>query len=283
MKTVKEISSLTGISPRTLHYYDEIGLLRPTAKTEAGYRLYDDTALEALQQILFFREFDIPLRQIKALMESPTLDKNQILSMQRKMLCAKRERLTSLIASIDKILEGENPMDFTIFNRAELEALCQTTLDHLPDNMRQQLILEFGSLDNWKQHYLERTSQPDYQKGCQKLVDWYSSKERALEFLENPPSQETAGAAAQQAAAIEGQLWQLRDMPLQSPEIRQLVKEYGQIIGRLYQISDETGLMRQVISSFRHPLVKAQTDKKYGEGASTFFADAMESVYGSGE
>lgn len=281
MKTVKEISSLTGISPRTLHYYDEIGLLRPTAKTEAGYRLYDDTALEALQQILFFREFDIPLRQIKALMESPTLDKNQILSMQRKMLLAKRERLDSLIASIDKILEGENPMDFTIFNRAELEALCQTTLDHLPDNMRQQLIQEFGSLENWKQHYLERTSQPDYQKECQKLVDWYGSKEQALEFLKNPPSQETAAAFAQQAAAIEGQLWELRDMPTQSPEIRKLVKEYGQMIRQLYQISDETGLMRQVISSFRHPLVIAQTDKKYGDGASGFFADAMETVYRS--
>lgn len=61
MRTVKEIAELTGISARTLHYYDEIGLLRPTSKSEAGYRLYDDKALETLQQILFFREFEIPL------------------------------------------------------------------------------------------------------------------------------------------------------------------------------------------------------------------------------
>ena len=64
MRTVKEISDLTGISVRTLHYYDEIGLLKPTDKSEAGYRLYDDKALETLQQILFFREFDIPLARL---------------------------------------------------------------------------------------------------------------------------------------------------------------------------------------------------------------------------
>ena len=97
MRTVKEVSKLTGISVRTLHYYDEIGLFRPTDKNEAGYRLYDDKALETLQQILFFREFDIPLKEIKAVMENPALDRNQILQMQRKMLVTKKERLERLI------------------------------------------------------------------------------------------------------------------------------------------------------------------------------------------
>mgnify|MGYP002638393976 CR=1 FL=1 len=83
MRTVKEISGLTGISVRTLHYYDEIGLLKPTQKSDAGYRLYDDRALEILQQILFFREFDIPLKEIKAVLENPALERNQILQMQR--------------------------------------------------------------------------------------------------------------------------------------------------------------------------------------------------------
>lgn len=79
MRTVKEISDLTGISVRTLHYYDEIGLLTPTDKSDAGYRLYDDKALETLQQILFFREFDIALKEIKSVMCNPTLDRNNIL------------------------------------------------------------------------------------------------------------------------------------------------------------------------------------------------------------
>lgn len=81
MRTVKEISNITGISVRTLHYYDEIGLFKPTDKSDAGYRLYDDKALEQLQQILFFREFDIPLKEIKAVMENPVLGRNHILRM----------------------------------------------------------------------------------------------------------------------------------------------------------------------------------------------------------
>ena len=108
MRTVKEISELTGISVRTLHYYDEIGLLKPTQKSDAGYRLYDDRALEILQQILFFREFDIPLKEIKAVLENPALERNQILQMQRKMLVAKKERMEHLIASIDDILNVPN-------------------------------------------------------------------------------------------------------------------------------------------------------------------------------
>ena len=69
MKTVKEVSNLTGISVRTLHHYDEIGLLKPTEVTEAGYRLYDDTALERLQHILLFRELQFPLKEIKEIIE----------------------------------------------------------------------------------------------------------------------------------------------------------------------------------------------------------------------
>ena len=79
MMTVKEIAKVAGISARTLHYYDEIGLFEPTEKSEAGYRLYDEKALETLQQILFFHEFDIPLKDIKTVMQNPSFDRNQIL------------------------------------------------------------------------------------------------------------------------------------------------------------------------------------------------------------
>ena len=107
MMTVKELSKQTGISARTLHYYDEIGLFTPTEKSGAGYRLYDDQALERLQQILFFREFDIPLKEIKAMMDNPALDRNELLQMQRKMLVRKKDRMERLIANIDAILKGE--------------------------------------------------------------------------------------------------------------------------------------------------------------------------------
>src|SRR5699024_9170657 len=164
MRTVKEISELTGISVRTLHYYDEIGLLKPTEKSEVGYRLYDDKALETLQQILFFREFDIPLKEIKSIITSPDFDRNQILQMQRKMLVAKKERMERLIASIDDILKGENKMDFSVFNEKEIEEMFQTMFDHMPENIRKISINEFGSEEEWKQHYIEVMSSKDMQE-----------------------------------------------------------------------------------------------------------------------
>ena len=95
MKTVKEVSMITGVSIRTLRYYDEIGLLKPMELTEAGYRLYDNKALEKLQEILFFRELEIPLIDIKKIMDTPNYDKEQILITQKLLLEQKRNRLTN--------------------------------------------------------------------------------------------------------------------------------------------------------------------------------------------
>lgn len=117
MRTVKEISERTGISVRTLHYYDEIGLFKPTSYSEGGYRLYDDKALERLQQILFFREFDMPLLEIKEIMDNPELDRDSVLLTQKKMLEIKRDRLNRMIAGITDILKGENKMDFEMFSK----------------------------------------------------------------------------------------------------------------------------------------------------------------------
>ena len=86
MKTVKDVSEITGVSIRTLRYYDEIGLLKPTELTKAGYRLYDNKALEKLQEIMFFRELEIPLIDIKKIMDNPNYDKEQALLAQKSSL-----------------------------------------------------------------------------------------------------------------------------------------------------------------------------------------------------
>src|SRR3712207_8808124 len=119
MKTVKQVSDLTGISVRMLHYYDKIGLLKPSKLTEAGYRLYDNEALEILQQILFFKEFDIPLKKIKEIMVSPYFDKMEALKNQKKLLILKQKRLNDLIGLIDKTLKGESTMSFKEFDMSE--------------------------------------------------------------------------------------------------------------------------------------------------------------------
>ena len=90
---ISEVAKLTGVTVRTLHYYDEIGLLRPSEITESGYRLYDEAALESLQQILFFRELDFPLNKIKEIMIDPNYDKVFTLIKQKELLMQKRKRI----------------------------------------------------------------------------------------------------------------------------------------------------------------------------------------------
>lgn len=102
---VKEVSKLTGVSVRTLHHYDDIGLLTPDAITEAGYRLYSDENLSTLQQILFFRELGFPLKKIKELLDSPSFDRQEAFEMQRKMLIEKRTQLDDMIKTIEKTIQ----------------------------------------------------------------------------------------------------------------------------------------------------------------------------------
>lgn len=118
---IKEVAELTGVTVRTLQYYDRIGLLRPSSLTEAGYRVYDQEALETLQQILFFRELDFPLSQIKELLSDPDFDRMEALAKQRELLMLKRERLDRLIGTLDNRLKGEKTMDFRNFDQTEIE------------------------------------------------------------------------------------------------------------------------------------------------------------------
>lgn len=117
MKTVKEVSALSGVSVRTLHHYDAIGLLPPTAVSEAGYRLYDEVALARLQSILLYRELRFSLAEIKAILDSHDFDQAQALCDQIHLLELERARLDRLIALAKSIQEkGEKTMNFDAFD-----------------------------------------------------------------------------------------------------------------------------------------------------------------------
>ena len=118
---ISDVARLTGITVRTLHYYDEIGLLKPSEVTQAGYRVYNDTDLEVLQQILFFRELDFSLEDIRKIMQNPAYEKESALRKQKELLLQKRSRLDSLIALVDKTLKGEQDMSFRQFDTAKIE------------------------------------------------------------------------------------------------------------------------------------------------------------------
>lgn len=126
MMTVHEVSALTGVSIRTLHYYDHIGLLPPAQVTAAGYRLYDDAALERLQHILLFRELEFPLHEIREILDSPDFDRSRALEQQVKLLQLKKERLEALIALAHGIQTiGVGKMDFTAFDTRKRDAYAQ--------------------------------------------------------------------------------------------------------------------------------------------------------------
>ena len=123
MKTVKEVSRITGVSVRTLHHYDAIGLLRPTQVTESGYRLYDDAALQRLQTILFFRELEFPLQEIKDILDTPNFDPREALADQIHLLELRKQHLENLIAHARKIHKtGVIDLNFKPFDKHEMDA-----------------------------------------------------------------------------------------------------------------------------------------------------------------
>lgn len=129
MRTVKEVSKLTGVSVRTLHYYDAIGLLEPTKVTDAGYRMYDDTALSRLQNILLFRELQFPLKEIKEILDSPNFNQEEAVAQQIKLLELQYKHIGELI-SLKRIKSMNNEL-FLIVNTTILNLpmrLCRCSL-----------------------------------------------------------------------------------------------------------------------------------------------------------
>ena len=122
MMTVNEVSKLTGVSIRTLQYYDTIGLLKPIEYTESGYRLYDDTSLERLQQILLFKELEFPLKEIKKIIDAHNFDRNKALEQQIELLTMKKEHLENLISFARGIKGiGVKYMDFKVFDTTKID------------------------------------------------------------------------------------------------------------------------------------------------------------------
>lgn len=282
MRTVKEISDITGISVRTLHYYDEIGILKPTSKSEAGYRLYDDEALETLRQILFFREFDIPLKEIKSVMDNPALDRNQILQMQRGMLLAKKERMERLIRSIDDILKGEEKMDFEVFSKTETEGIFNAMLQSMNKEQRMHLVEKYGSVDGFRDHFMESASSAQTQKNWKKMVEWYGDKDRALDAAMNPVGEEVIRSCRVRLEAVMQKLVDRKNKGclVDSFEIKEVIGEYGFVQKQLFRIEYEKEFMLQLADVYQNnDQVRKACDEQYGEGVAVFFADAIRGFY----
>ncbi len=153
MRTVNEVSKLTGVSVRTLHYYDEIGLLHPTEVTQAGYRLYDDTALERLQHIMLFRELEFPLKDIKDIVNGSNFDRNKALEQQIQLLTLKKEHIDNLITFARGIQGiGVKNMDFSAFDVKKM------------DEYAAQAKATWGKTEAYKEYEQKTANMTDSQK-----------------------------------------------------------------------------------------------------------------------
>ena len=147
---IKEFAEFTGVSVRTLHYYDEIGLLIPAfVDRSTGYRFYDEQSLLRMQEILFYRELDFSLKSIGEILSAPNYDKTEALKEQKHLLTLKKERLERLISAIDGAVKGENVM--TAFDNSEFEKYKAEAQE------------KWGKTDAYKEH-AERTKNYSRQK-----------------------------------------------------------------------------------------------------------------------
>lgn len=281
MMTVKQVSSLTGVSVRTLQFYDEIGLFKPTKVTDAGYRLYDECALEALQQILFFKELDFTLKEIKAIMDSPQFDKVAAFKKQWELIQIKRDRLNALLGLLEKLIKGEKCMDFKDFDMSEFYRM----LADFKETHTEEIVKRWGGMEQFdemiadiKSHESEIADMAIKQYGS--LENYTKAMKKNLQdFLPNGPtiSQAEVDSRIEQTEALTKKLTADLSKDVTSLEIQKIVSELVACINEsnkgLDMGENYWEFMAETYTS--SPAFIQVTDKKYGAGASKFMGLAL--------
>lgn len=278
MKTVKEVSEITGVSIRTLRYYDEIGLLKPTQLTDAGYRLYDNRALEKLQEIMFFKELEISLETIKQIMENPNLDRQEILAMQKALLEKKRNRLNGIIELIDDVMKGVNTMSFEAFSDEDIEKITEHTISQLNQEDLNNLIEKYGSVEAFRVELTENLRDESMEAN---LIKLYGSKDKAVEVsLSGMGSTENLERYQKETDLIYKQFataMNMNDSALKEDAIKRL----GENNKTMLQIENIRFFLLQLADEIlKTPLLAEATDKQYGEGVAVYIANSIKEYYG---
>jgi DNA-binding transcriptional MerR regulator len=279
-----------------LHYYDEIGLLKPSAVTEAGYRLYDDEALVILQQILFFKELDIPLKEVKEIMGSPHFDKMQALENQKKLLILKHDRLNSLIELINKTLKGANTMSFKEFDMTEYF----NVLEEYKKGNEDKIIRIYGSMDKYNE-CIEKMKAGEA-KLAKMAIKQYGSIKKYAEAVKKNLNNALAITKAEQIDEFKKDCLYDKHPKLKeqykkltadlskdtsSKEIQQIAGEITNTAKKDYEVFKTTMgdnywyTMVQLYLVF--PNWIEEVDKKYGSGASKFIGKALKIYLGDYE
>ncbi|MCB2355548.1 MerR family transcriptional regulator [Clostridium estertheticum] len=153
---IKEVADMVGVSVRTLHHYDQIGILKPKSVTTAGYRLYTDDDLERLQQVLFFKELDFTLLEIKEILDNPDFDRKHALKTHRELLIEKKKRLDKIIKSVDKTIDYiEGGIDMT--KNEMFEGFDISEIEAHKEKYAEETKQKYGDTDAYKES-LKKTS-----------------------------------------------------------------------------------------------------------------------------
>jgi len=283
MKTISQVAELTGISTRTLQYYDEIGLLKPSELTPSGYRLYSDEALQKLQQILFFKELDFKLKEINEILQKPEFDKVEAFKKQKKLLCLKRDRIDKLIELLDRLEKGEHCMSFKEFDLSEyIEALEQ-----FKNQKEDDVIKHWGSIENFNQ--LIQKIKDDESNVAKLAIKQFGSIEKYTEAMKyNLEHFSDLMEQSKELAKNKDEILQKSNdlyVKLTSDSIKDATsREIQDIVHEIVELSSENnlgidmgdGFWDMVIESYSNDTIREITDKKYGAGASDYIIKAFQ-------
>ncbi|HIE5420197.1 TPA: MerR family transcriptional regulator [Clostridium botulinum] len=182
---IKEVADMAGISVRMLHHYDKIGLLDPESVSDAGYRLYSDENLDRLQQILFFKELNFPLQEIKIILDSPNFNKKEALETHKQLLLEKKIRLGKIIQSVDKTIssmEGE----FKMNKKEVLGAFDMTEIEEHQKKYSEEVKNKYGNTSAYKESN-EKTSKYTKEDWNNIMKDWDIIYKKLANLMDKNP------------------------------------------------------------------------------------------------
>lgn len=282
MMTVKQLAERTGVTVRTLQFYDRIGLFKPTAVTDAGYRLYDESACKTLQQILFFKELDFTLQEIQAIMETPTFEPAAAFAKQRELITMKRDRLNALLEVLDHLIKGETCMDFQHFDMSAYFNM----LDAFKKTYADEIAARWGGMEPYdamvsdlKAREREIAESAVRQYGSVKNYA-KASETNLREFIAHgyPISGAEASALVEKTEALTKRLTADLGRDVASDDVQKMV---GALIALCNTCNEGIDMGENywpaLAESYRSdPMIRQVNDRKYGEGATDFLGRAIE-------
>lgn len=280
MRTISQVAELTGVSTRTLQYYDEIGLLKPSELTQSGYRLYNDEALQKLQQILFFKELGFKLKEINEILQKPDFDKIATFKKQKELLLLKRNRTDRLIQLLDRLEKGEQCMSFKEFDLSDYIK----ALEDFKANNTNEVLKHFGSMQNFDM--LIQKIKEDEDQVAKLAIKQFGSVEKyteAMRYNLEHFSEVMEQAYSQIPEEIKrddsfSKLASNRDKDVSSNEVQNLVRQIitfaqGNVSSEL--LGNDTSYCNTIIETYSNEYLKTMFDTKQGEGASDYVVKAF--------